>query len=348
MSGNTFGKLFKITTFGESHNDVIGVVIDGMPANIKIDHDFINNELKRRKPANNPFTSQRSEDDNFKIHSGTLNNITTGCPILVTVENKAYNSENYEELKDIFRPSHADYTYFKKYGIRDYRGGGRSSGRETIARVIAGAFAKVVLNKYNIKITSYTLQVGKYKVVNRNDNFADSNFLRFADENLYDEVISYIKEIKDKGDSVGGLVELIARNVPTGLGLPVFDKLDADISKALMSIGAVKGVEIGNGFLSASLLGSENNDEMNSKGFITNNCGGILGGISTGEDIIVRIAVKPTPSISIPQRTINEKGDEVIINIKGMHDTIIVPRILPVAESMLAIAILDHLLMYNK
>jgi chorismate synthase len=349
MSGNTFGKLFKITTFGESHNKSIGVIIDGFPSDVDIDYDFIKNEIDRRRPGNNPYATTRSEPDKFEIQSGIFENRTTGTPICIIVKNKSYSSEAYENIKDNFRPGHADYTYFKKYGHRDYRGGGRSSGRETLARVIAGAFAKLFLIRYkDITINTYTIKVGNIRAKKRDFDFAESNFIRFTDEDKYPDVLTFLNDVKATGDSAGGVVELIARNVPAGLGEPVFDKIDADISKAIMSIGSVKGIEIGEGFASSELLGSQNNDRMNKDGFITNRCGGILGGITTGENIIVRLAIKPTPSISIPQDTIDKRGNETIIQINGQNDVIIVPRILPVVESMVAITLLDHILIQNS
>lgn len=348
MSGNSFGKLLKITTFGESHNNSVGVIIDGFPPGIVIHDDFIRSELDRRKPANNPYASKRAEQDEFDIQSGIFKNKSIGTPICVIVKNKAYSSKTYDNIKTAFRPGHADYSYFKKYGHRDYRGGGRASGRETVARVIAGAFAKLALIKYNsIHINAYTIQIGDIKASRKDLNFADGNFIRFTDSNKYSQVLAFLDDVKMRGDSAGGVVELTANNVPAGIGEPVFDKLDAEIAKAMMSIGSVKGVEIGNGFASSSLLGSQNNDDMNSNGFITNRCGGILGGISTGEDIIIRLAVKPTPSIALPQETIDESGKEVVIQIHGQHDVIILPRILPIAESMLAITLLDDILLRN-
>ncbi|MFW5800160.1 MAG: chorismate synthase [Spirochaetota bacterium] len=349
MSGNSFGKLYKIYTFGESHGDIIGVIIDGAPPKIRLNLNHIQSELNRRKALDNPFTSKRKEQDIISIKSGIIeNNLTTGTPLCITLENKKHKTQDYENIKNIYRPGHSDYSYYKKYGIRDYRGGGRASGRETASRVIAGAIAKQILNTYKIKIKSYIIRIGKYYAQNIDLDFAGNNYLSFPDNNLYNKVLDYLREIKESGDSIGGVAEIIVSNVPAGLGQPVFDKLDADIAKSLMSIGAVKGVEIGQGFDSAFKKGSENNDEMREKGFLSNNAGGILGGISTGQDIISRIAIKPTPSISIEQQTVNENGEEVKINIQGRHDTFIAPRILPVAESMIAMVILDHLLIQNS
>ncbi len=347
MSGNTFGKLYRFTSFGESHNDMMGVVVDGVPSNIQLDLNFIQNELNRRKPSNNPFSSTRKEPDKYSIKSGLFDGKTTGAPLTFIIKNKDHNSNDYIELENIYRPGHADFTFHKKYGNYDYIGGGRASGRETISRVIAGAVAKQILKKWNIVINAYTIQVGKYHANIRNYEYGMDNFLRFPDADVYPQVIKYLQDIQECKDSAGGVVEIIAKNVPVGLGCPVFDKIDADIAKAMMSIGSVKGVEIGLGFLSTQLMGSENNDEMDNNGFQSNNSGGILGGISNGEDIITKIAVKPTPSIGVSQKTITHEGIETEIKIKGRHDTIIVPRILPVAESMIAVVILDHLLIKN-
>lgn len=345
MSGNTFGRLFRITTYGESHNNSIGVVIDGVIPNIKLDIDFIKYELDRRKPGGNPYSTKRKEPDVLVFKSGLYEGYTTGCPICIEVENKSYNSSYYDNLKDFFRPGHADYTYYKKYVCRDHRGGGRSSGRETVARVIAGAVAKQLLRFHiGLDIYSYSLQIGDIKASDIDLNFAFSkeNMFSFPDKNKYDDIIKYLDELKSKGDSAGGIVRLVINNVPGGLGEPVFDKLDADLSKAVMSIGGIKGISFGSGFDSAELKGSENNDPMRDNAFVSNNCGGILGGISTGEDIVITYAVKPTPSIRIKQSTIDKHGTNRDIEIEGYHDTIIVPRLMPVAESMTAITLLDH------
>jgi chorismate synthase len=321
MAGNTFGTIFKVTTWGESHGPAIGAVIDGCPSNLKLSENDIQKELDRRKPGKGDLSSTRKEKDIAKILSGIFKGKTLGTPISVIVENTDVKSKDYENLKHVFRPGHADYTYFVKYGIRDYRGGGRASGRETIGRVIGGAIAKKILEKYKIKIIGRALKIGK--------------------------II--------KNDSAGGIVEIIIKNVPAGLGEPVFDKLDGELAKAIFSIGAVKGVEIGSGFESADMKGSKNNDLMYTSvipaeagihqvKFKTNNSGGILGGISTGQDIIIRAAVKPTPSISIPQKTVDEKGKNVSIKIQGRHDICIVPRIIAVIESMAAITLADFIL----
>ncbi len=313
MPGNSFGKFFRITTWGESHGKALGVVIDGCPAKMKVSEKDISKELEKRKPGKKTGT-KRHEPDKPEILSGVFEGKTTGTPLSIIVWNKNVRSKDYSNLKDVYRPGHADFTYREKFGIRDYRGGGRSSGRETLTRVIAGSIAKKILAKNKIKIESKILS---------------------------------IKETA-KNDSAGGIVEITVKNPPIGLGEPVFDKLDADLCKAIVSIGAVKGVEIGAGFKAAEMTGSENNDEfIVKKGKITtktNNAGGILGGISNGKNIVIRFAVKPPASIEKKQKTVSMQGKQKTISIKGRHDSNITPRILPVAESMTAIVLADHLL----
>lgn len=313
MPGNTFGKFFKVTTWGESHGKALGVIIDGCPPGLKLDEKELALELERRKPHGKAGTKRR-EPDKPEILSGIFEGKTTGTPLSIIVWNKNVRSKDYDDLKNLYRPGHADYTYQLKYGIRDFRGGGRSSGRETVTRVIAGTVAKKILTKFGTKIESEILLMGN----------------------------------APKGDSSGGTAEITVKNPPLGLGEPVFDKLDADICKAIVSIGAVKGVEIGAGFEVAEMYGSENNDEYIMKnGRIrtrTNNAGGILGGISNGEDIIIRFAVKPPASIEKTQKTVNLRGTVREISVKGRHDSNITPRVLPVAESMVAITLVDHLL----
>jgi chorismate synthase len=336
--------MFRITTFGESHNHTMGVVIDGVPPGYILDLDFIKKELDRRKPSSNPFSSFRKEPDIFKIESGLFKGKTTGAPLAFTVKNKDYRPIDYDEISNKFRPGHVDYSYYKKYKGYDYRGGGRASGRETVCRVISGAVAKQILSSKGIKIQAFTIQVGVYKAKLYDQSFTNENFLRFIDPELYSYIIDFLQDVKLKGDSAGGIIQIVVKGVPAGIGSPVFDKIDADIAKAMMSIGSVKGIEIGLGFESVSLKGSENNDPISKNGFITNNAGGILGGITNGEDIIIKIAVKPTPTINLPQKTITHEGEESEIQIEGRHDTIIIPRVLPVAESMVAIVLLDHML----
>ena len=354
MSGNTFGRLFRITSFGESHGDAVGVVIDGCPAGLKISEKDIQTDLDKRKPGSGKAGTKRKESDKAKILSGIFEGKTTGTPICIVVSNEDANSKSYEHLKNVFRPGHADYTYFEKYGVRDYRGGGRSSGRETLARVAAGAVAKKILETKKIVINGFVKSIGGVVCENYSMNDIEniySNEYRCPDSNAIKEIGELMEEVIKKGDSVGGTVEIIVRGVPTGLGEPVFEKLDANIAKALMSIGAVKGVELGAGFESSKMLGSESNDELLVKGskvlFKTNNSGGILGGISNGSEIIAKIAVKPTPSISVEQQTITTGKKQTKISVAGRHDYCICPRIVPVAEAMMAIVLADALLEHN-
>lgn len=325
---NTFGKNFRITTFGESHGKAVGVVIDGCPARMELSEQDIQPMLDRRRPGTSPLTSARKESDRIKILSGIFLGKTTGAPIAMLVENEDQHSSDYDALRDVFRPGHADLTYLEKYGIRDHRGGGRSSGRETIARVAAGAVAMKYLNAHGITITGRIREVhGETSPV---------------------EIEQEILAAKSAGDSVGGVVECVASGCPTGLGDPVFGKLDALIAGAMMGIGAVKGVEIGDGFLVAGKFGSENNDQITKNGFASNHAGGILGGISSGQEIVVRIAVKPTPSIAKMQKTRDIHGNEVNLSVPGRHDPCIVPRIVPVAEAMLALVLVDCMLEQGK
>ncbi len=321
---NTFGHNFRCTTFGESHGKALGVVIDGCPAGIPLDEPDIQPLLDRRRPGQSDLMTQRSEEDHVEILSGIFEGITTGTPIALVIRNKDMKTNDYLPIRDLFRPGHADYTYQQKYGTRDFRGGGRSSGRETISRVAAGAVAMKLLSYAGISVLGQVIQVhGK---------------------NLQPEMDAEIRAARDAGNSVGGIVGVVAKGVPPGLGDPVFGKLDAAIAHAMMGIGSVKGVEIGEGFHAAALYGHENNDQMNPEGFLTNHAGGILGGISTGEDIIVRIAVKPTPSISREQQTVTMTGMPATISVQGRHDPCIAPRIVPVAEAMIALVIVDALL----
>lgn len=351
MSGNSFGKLFKLMSFGESHGRAVGVVIDGLKAGISISEKDIQRELDRRKPGQSKITTQRMESDKLEILSGIFEGKTTGQPICIIVWNKDAKPEAYASIKNFFRPGHADYTFLKKYGLRDYRGGGRSSGRETISRVIAGAIAKKILAKKGIKIIGYVKEIAGIKAKKIDFSEIEKNPVRCPDKNAAKKMEQAIKKIQSQSNSVGGIVEIVAKGVPPGLGEPVFDKLNAEIAKALMSIGAVKGIEIGEGFESAKLTGKEMNDEMFSKNgkihFKSNNAGGILGGISTGQDIVARIAVKPASSIALEQDTVNEKLENVKIRVFGRHDPCICPRIVPVAESMMAIVLLDALMKHE-
>lgn len=318
---NTFGKNFRVTTFGESHGPALGAVIDGCPPGVEISEEEINRALERRRPGIHPFSTRRKEEDRVRILSGVFMGRTTGTPLCLLIRNTDARSSDYEALADVFRPGHADYTYQVKYGIRDFRGGGRSSGRETVARVAAGAVAEKILSGRGISIRSRVLEV--------------------HGATLPEEMEREIADAARSGDSVGGIIEITATGCPPGLGDPVFGKLDALIAMAMMSIGAVKGVEIGDGFAAARMRGSEHNDQMDGSGFLSNHAGGILGGISTGAEIVVRIAVKPTPSISREQRTIDTAGRETTISVTGRHDACIVPRIGPVAEAMLALVLAD-------
>lgn len=352
MTGNVFGKCFRIASFGESHGNAVGVVIDGCPAGMEISKAGIQKELDRRKPGQSKITTQRKEEDKVQILSGIFEGRTTGTPIAMIVWNKDAKSSDYEKLKNLFRPGHADYTYWKKYGVRDYRGGGRSSGRETIARVMASALAKKILKKDKIEIYAYTKEVHGIKAEKIDFAEIEKNPIRCPDKEKAVEMQKEIEKAMAENDSVGGIVEIVVKNCPAGLGEPVFSKLDAELSKALMGIGAVKGVEFGAGFEAAKMKGSEMNDPMdNEKGkikFLSNNAGGILGGISTGQDLVMRIAVKPTASIAREQKTIDVKGNNSKIKVEGRHDPCICPRIVPVAEAMTAIVIADFILRQEK
>ena len=355
MIGNTFGFLFRVTTWGESHGYAVGCVVDGCPAGLKISEEDIQKELDRRKPGGELF-SQRKEKDRVKILSGVFEGKTIGTPICMIVENKDVDSRPYEEIKDLLRPGHADYTYLAKFGIRDWRGGGRASGRETVGRVAAGAIAKKILERFGVKVAGYTKEIGGISCDTTGMDFdeivrkAESNPVRCPDEEVAELMIEKILEVKREGDSIGGIAEIIVKNPPAGLGEPVFLKLDAYLAFAVMSVPAVKGVEIGAGFKVAKMKGSENNDPIIIKDgrirFATNNAGGILGGISNGEDIIIRVAIKPTPSISKPQKTVNYRTmTEETIVVKGRHDPCIVPRAIPVLEAMVAMVIVDCMMM---
>jgi chorismate synthase len=344
MPGNTFGQIFKITTWGESHGKAVGVVIDGCPPNIPISVADIQTMLDRRKPGSSIASTSRKEKDVAVILSGTFENKTTGTPIMIMVENKDADSSAYQPYSDLYRPGHADITYMAKYGIRDWRGGGRASARETVGRVAAGAVARLILKNRGIDVFAFTKALGSIECENFDRNIIEQNAFCTPDMEAALLMQQEIAEIKRAGDSIGGIVEIRALGVPAGLGEPVFDKLDADLAKALMSIGAVKGVEIGAGFRAASMRGSQNNDPITPDGFSTNNAGGILGGISNGDVVIVRVAVKPIPSISIEQNTIDTAGNPTKISIKGRHDVSAIPRINVVCEAMVCLVIVDHLI----
>ena len=347
MSGSSYGKLFKITTWGESHGRGLGVVIEGCPAGLPIKESEIQLELNRRRTGQSKVTTTRKEGDQIQIMSGVFKGKTTGTPISLLVENKDVDSSKYELIKDLYRPGHADYTYDMKYGFRDYRGGGRSSARETVGRVAAGAIAKKLLTRERIKIIGFTRQVGKHIAKNIDYREIENNIVRCPDNKIAEKMINSIMRARKKGDSLGGVVEVIAQGVPAGLGEPVFDRLDADLAKAVMSMPAVKGVEIGVGFQSAIMTGSECNDVflMKNKKVITatNNAGGILGGISNGMDIVIRLVVKPTSSINKAQDTVTQQGKKAKIRVEGRHDPCVATRAVPIAEAMVAITLIDHL-----
>ncbi len=358
MAGNTFGKLFTLTTFGESHGEAIGGVIDGCPAGLQIDTDFIQSEVNRRRPGQSSIVTQRKETDKVEFLSGIFEGETTGTPIGFIVRNEDQKAKDYEHIADVYRPSHADYTYDLKYGIRDYRGGGRSSARETISRVVAGAIAKLILKQNNISIFAYTSQVGDIQLLKDYNNLdfskIDSNAIRCPDQLIAETMIQRIEQIKKAGDTIGGAISCVIKGTPAGLGEPVFDKLHADLGKAMLSINAVKGFEYGSGFEGTKMRGSEHNDSPIpspsplGKGagiaFKSNNSGGIQGGISNGEDIYFRVAFKPVATIMQKQTTVNSKGETVEMIGKGRHDTCILPRAVPIVEAMAALVMVDHFL----
>jgi chorismate synthase len=345
MSGNTLGKLFTVTTFGESHGPALGCIVDGCPPGLALSEADIQPELERRRTGTSRHTSQRKEPDQVKILSGVFEGRTTGTPIGMTIENEDQRSRDYEKIKDRFRPGHADYTYDQKYGFRDYRGGGRSSARETVMRVAAGAIARKYLReRLGISIQGYLAQLGPLVLEPKSLATVYDNPFFSPDPSRLDELENYMINLRREGDSVGARVNVIASGVPAGLGEPVFDRLDADIAFAMMSINAVKGVEIGAGFASVSQKGSEHRDEMTPQGFLSNNAGGVLGGISSGQDILVSIALKPTSSITIPGRTVDVEGNSVEVVTTGRHDPCVGLRATPIAEAMLALVLMDHYL----
>jgi chorismate synthase len=348
---NSYGQLFRITTFGESHGPAIGVILDGCPAGLEIDELFIQSELDRRKPGQSKITTQRKEDDTFKILSGVFEGRSTGTPIAMVIENQDQRSKDYSHIAETFRPSHADYTYDAKYGNRDYRGGGRSSARETAARVAAGAIAKLLLKKNNVEINSFVSQVGNIKAPHYTQldlNKTEDNIVRCPDALTAEKMIAYIDQIRLERDTVGGIVTCVIKNTPVGLGEPVFDKLHAELGKAMLSINAVKGFEYGSGFEGVALRGSQHNDEFYSDGgrvrTKTNFSGGIQGGISNGEDIYFNVAFKPVATIMQDQQTVDKHGNEATVSGKGRHDPCVVPRAVPIVEAMTALVLADFLL----
>lgn len=358
MAGNSFGDIFKITTFGESHGKAIGVILDGCPSNIEIDEEFIQSELDKRKPGQSKITTQRKESDTAQILSGVFEGKSTGTPIAIVIPNEDQRSKDYSHISDKFRPSHADYTYQMKYGIRDYRGGGRSSARETAARVAAGAIAKLFLKQQGIEIFAHVSGVGNIEAPNINlSNLnelletRESNIARCADPATANEMIEFIDGIRKAGDTVGGRISAVIRNVPVGLGEPVFDKLHADLAKAMMGINAVHGFEYGSGFEGSKLKGSEHNDIFTSDNdkviTKTNYSGGVQGGISNGMDITFKVAFKPVATIMRDQDTLNQDGEATTISGKGRHDPCVVPRAVIIVEAMAALVIADQLLKFN-
>ncbi len=353
MSGSSYGKIFKLSTFGESHGVAIGGVIDGFPANVEIDLAFIQSELDRRKPGQSRIVTQRKESDQVQFLSGIFEGKTTGSPIGFLIPNEDAKSKDYEHLKDSFRPSHADYTYEKKYGHRDYRGGGRSSARETASRVVAGALAKLFLKSKGISIQAFVSQVGAIRMTeteieNVELSLTETNIVRCPNPEKAQEMEDFILEVRKKGDTVGGCVNCVVQGVPAGLGEPVFDKLHAELGKAMLSINAAKGFEIGSGFSGVEMYGSEHNDLFNPDGSTkTNYSGGIQGGISNGMPIYFKTAFKPVATIISPQQSIDKAGNEVTLEGKGRHDPCVVPRAVPIVEAMTAIVLLDFLLRQN-
>lgn len=345
MSGNSFGRIFTITTFGESHGRALGCIVDGCPPGMELSEADIQGDLDRRRPGRNRHTTQRNEPDQVKILSGVFEGKTTGTPIGLIVENTDQRSKDYGDIKSKFRPGHADYTYQQKYGIRDYRGGGRSSARETTMRVAAGAVAKKFLKeRLGIEVRGYLSQLGPIELDAKDWDSIDSNAFFCADPDRVDELDKFMDELREQGDSIGAKISVLASKVPPGLGEPVFDKLEADIAHGLMSINAVKGVEIGAGFAAVAQRGSEHRDEMSADGFSKNDAGGTLGGISSGQDILASIALKPTSSISVPGKTIDKSGQNTEIVTKGRHDPCVGLRATPIAEAMVALVIMDHYL----
>jgi chorismate synthase len=348
MSGNTLGKLFCVTSFGESHGPAIGCVVDGCPPGLALAEADIQRELDRRKPGTSRHVTQRRESDTVEILSGVFEGRTTGTPIALLIRNEDQRSKDYAKIAETFRPGHADYTYWQKYGIRDYRGGGRQSARETAVRVAAGAIARKWLReRHGVVVRGYLDQLGPVPIPFASWDVVDTNPFFVADAAFVPQLEAFMDDLRKSGDSVGAMITTVAEGVPVGWGEPVYDKLDADIAYAMMSINAVKGVEIGAGFESARQRGTQHSDEMTPAGFLSNNAGGILGGISTGQDIVVRIAVKPTSSIRLTRRSIDKQGHPVLVETHGRHDPCVGIRATPIAEAMLAIVLMDHALRHR-
>ncbi len=350
MSGNTFGTLFTVTSFGESHGAAIGCIVDGCPPGMALSEADLQNDLDRRKPGTSRHVTQRRESDTVEILSGVFEGKTTGTPIALLIRNEDQRSKDYGSIAETFRPGHADYTYWHKYGVRDYRGGGRSSARETAARVAAGAIAKKWLaEKYGVSVQGYLAQLGEIEIPFKSweDVTAEGNSFFVADASYVPQLENYMDALRKSGDSIGAKLAVVARNVPVGWGEPVFDRLDADIAHALMGINAVKGVEIGAGFGCVTQRGSEHGDELTPQGFASNNAGGVLGGISTGQDIVAHYAIKPTSSIRLPRHSIDKAGNPVLMSTEGRHDPCVGIRATPIAEAMLALVLIDHALRHR-
>ncbi len=348
MGGSSFGTLFRVTTFGESHGPALGAVVDGCPPGLPLSEEDIQRDLDRRRPGQSRYTTQRREPDRVQVLSGVFEGRTTGTPIALLIQNVDQRSKDYGRLADRFRPGHADYTYQQKYGLRDHRGGGRSSARETAARVAAGAIARKWLReRHGVEIRGYLAQMGPLKARRLDWEAIDRNPFFCPDPELVPELEALIHRLRKEGDSIGARIHVVARGVPPGWGEPVFDRLDADIAKALMSINAVKGVEIGAGFACVEQRGSEHRDELTPEGFLSNHAGGVLGGISTGQDIVASIALKPTSSLRLPARTVNLAGEPVEVITTGRHDPCVGVRATPIAEAMLALVLMDHALRHR-
>ncbi|WP_411991627.1 chorismate synthase [Agarivorans sp. DSG3-1] len=345
MAGNSIGQLFRVTTFGESHGAALGCIIDGCPPGLEITEEMIQKDLDRRRPGTSRYTTQRREPDQVKILAGVFEGKTTGTSIGLMIENTDQRSKDYSNIKDMFRPGHADYTYHQKYGTRDYRGGGRSSARETAMRVAAGVIAKEYLKQHHgVEIHGYLSELGPVKAETVDFDQIEQNPFFFPDAGKLEELDEFMRALKKEGDSIGARLSIVAKQVPVGLGEPVFDRLDADIAHALMGINAVKAVEIGDGFAVVNQRGSEHRDEMTPEGFSSNHAGGVLGGISSGQDVVAHIALKPTSSITVPGQTIDKYGKPVEVVTKGRHDPCVGIRAVPIAEAMLAIVLMDHCL----
>lgn len=345
MAGNTFGRVFTVTTFGESHGPALGAVVDGCPPGLPLHESDLQFDLDRRRPGQSKYTTQRQEPDQVRILSGVFEGVTTGTPIGLVIDNVDQRSRDYSNITDVYRPAHADFTYDKKYGVRDYRGGGRSSARETAMRVAAGAIAKKYLaQEFGATVRGYLAQIGAIRPAVIDWDEIERNPFFCPDASIVAEIAAFIDALRKDGDSIGARITVVASNLPVGLGEPVFDKLDAELAGALMSINAVKGVELGAGFASIEQRGTQHRDEMTAEGFLSNNAGGVLGGISTGQDIVASIALKPTSSLRLPGRSVNSRGEEVEVVTTGRHDPCVGIRATPIAEAMVALVLMDHLL----